>query len=144
MRPMETDAPAPSSAWAATSRRIYAGYFALQAVMGIALWVTLGLSDAFRSSFELHAAEPAVTDAFFFADMVVVATSALAAWGLWTEASWTVAAIAFTAGGVIYPTIYLVSFVSATGEGTVPLLVMVGVSVLTVWIGWQVWRLSRV
>lgn len=137
------EARSPRTAWATEVRRICAGCFALQAAVGVALWVSLATSDTVRSWVELHPPEPAVTDAFFLADMVVVVASALAAWAIWSEAPWTMAAVGFTAGGIVYPTVYLVSFVAATGKGTVPLAMMIGASAVTLWAGWLVWRLGR-
>lgn len=141
---MRSSAPAsaPPSVWADGVRRICAACFALQAAVGVALWLALATSDTVRSWVELHPHEPAVTDAFFLADMVVVVASALAAWAIWSDAPWTMAAVGFTAGGIVYPTVYLVSFVAATDKGSVPLAMMVVASSITLVAGWLVWRLQ--
>jgi hypothetical protein len=93
---------------------------------------------------ELSEAQTQVTDAFFLADMVVVASSALSAVAIWNRWPSALLLTAFTAGGVVYPTVYLLAWVSSTdGRGTAPLALMLAVSTLTLWALSGVWRSSR-
>ena len=122
-------------------KRVYAGYLALQAVLGIVWWITLAASPTVRGAIELMPSRHAVTDAFVFADIgVVVVGSALSAWGIEKEAAWSVPVLAFTTGGIVYPTLSLLGWASFTGHGSPLLAAMVAVSTLTVWCAWQVWR----
>jgi hypothetical protein len=115
-----------------TVDRMYGGYLAIQAVCGILLWMGVESSDTIRDWFELVPAEPAVTDAFKYADLsIAVVASALGAYGVFTRASWTVPVAAFTAGSLVYPTAYLVAWVAMTGENTVALAVMVAPEMLS-------------
>ena len=125
--------------------RIYAGYLALQAMLGIVFWIAVAGSSTVREVLELLPAEPAVTDAFVFGDVLVVIGSAVAAWGIDRRASWGVPVAAFTAGGVVYPTLYLIGWVSFTGSGSgsACLAIMVPVSLLTLWVTYQAWRLMK-
>ena len=126
------------------AERIYAGYLAVQAVMGVVLWVTWATSGTVRGWFELMPERHIVMDAFVLADLgLAVVGSALAAWGIASEKTWAVPVVAFTAGTVVYPTLYLVDWVAATGSGSLCLAVMVPVATLTTWIAFQVWRTSR-
>jgi hypothetical protein len=125
-------------------KRVYAGYLALQAVLGVVWWITLAASGTVRSSFELMPEKHAVMDAFVFADIaVVVVGSAVGAWAIEREAPWAVPVVWFTAGGIVYPTLYLLGWVSFTGVGSPLLAAMVAVSTLTCWVAWQVWRGAR-
>jgi hypothetical protein len=132
--------PAPARAWAiaATARpaaeRVFAGYLLAQAVAGIGWWLTLARSPPVRSWFELSPGRPEVLDAFAVADAVVIAGSALGARGLLARRPWTVPVVAFTAGGLVYPTLYLVGWVSFTGAGSPCLAIMVPPTVFTCWI----------
>ena|GEM_PF-2645159 len=122
---------------------IYVWYFVVQAVVGVGLWVALAGSDTIRSWFELRPGTPAVMDAFVFADVIIVVVgSLLSAWALHTGASWAVPVVAFTAGGVVYPTLYLAGWVSFTGTGALCLAVMLPPSTLTCWIAYQTYRTS--
>jgi hypothetical protein len=122
-------------------RHVYAGYLAAQAVLGVVWWITLASSTTVRSSFELMADHHAVMDAFVFADVaVVVVGSAVSAWAIERGRPGAVPAVFFTAGGIVYPTLYLLGWVSFTGVGAPLLAAMVAVSTLTVWVAWQVWR----
>jgi hypothetical protein len=86
----------------------------------------------------------AVMDAFVFADFaVVVAGSVAGAWGLARRRRWAVPVVAFTAGGILYPTLYLVGWVSFTGVGGACLALMVPPTIVTGWIAYQTWRMSR-
>ena len=122
------------------SRRIAAGYFGLQAVAGLVLWTLIATSPTVRSGFDLVEGRPAVTDAYFFADLVAVATSALTAIGAWRQRSWAVVAAAVTLGAVVYPTVYLVAWVALDGTASPALAVMVPTTVLSGWATWLLWR----
>lgn len=124
--------------------RIYVGYLAAQAVLGLIWWLLLSTSPAVRGWFELMADRPEVMDAFVFADvLVVVVGSGLSAWGLAADKRWATAVLWFTAGGIVYPTLYLFGWLSFTSEGGPLLGAMVVVSFFTCWIAWQVWRARR-
>jgi hypothetical protein len=116
------------------TERVFAGYLAVQALAGVGWWVALALSPTVRSWFELAPGRPEVMDAFVVADAAVIAGSALAARGLATGAAWAVPVVAFTAGGLVYPTLYLVGWVARTGAGGPTLAIMVPPSVLTCWV----------
>ena len=126
------------------NRQVFGGYMALQAVGGIVFWLLLRTSTDVRSWIELMPKEHAVTDAFIAADMLVgVVGSALSTWALWADKRWTLVAVAFTTGGIVYPTLFLVSWVGYTGDGGPCLAVMVPPSILSSWVLYQTWRLSR-
>jgi len=126
------------------ARAVYAGYLALQAVGGVVLWLLIDGSSFVRSGFEIVPARHNVTNAFFLADVVVIATSAASAWGLRAAKPWALAAAAFTAGGVVYPTAYLVQWAASNDGGAAPaLVVMLVVSALTLWVLQGAWRLER-
>jgi hypothetical protein len=134
----------PGATTSAGSARLYAGYLGLQAVAGVLVWVVVAVSATARSWVELSEAQTQVTDAFFLADMVVVASSALSAVAIWNRWPSALLLTAFTAGGVVYPTVYLLAWESSTdGRGTAPLALMLAVSTLTLWALSGVWRSSR-
>jgi hypothetical protein len=123
--------------------RVFAGYMALQAVVGVLFWTGLAASSQIRETFELLPSHHPVTDAFILADMVVgVGGSALAAWGLWSDARWTVPVVAFTTGGIVYPTLFLVCWVAMAGTGAATLAIMIPPSVLSLYVTWRTWRSS--
>ena len=125
-------------------RAVYAGYFALQAAGGVVLWAAIASSSTVRSWFELRADLPQVTDGFFLPDMVVVATSALAAWTVWTRQRAGLVLAGVALGGILYPTAYLFSWVtSSSGDGWIALAVMLVVSALCAWATLGVYRLDR-
>lgn len=128
-----------------TSKRLYAGYFVVQAVVGIALWISYGASTTVRSWFELTPATHAVTDSFVVADIgVIVVASLVSAWAIASEKNWAVPAAAFTAGAVVYPTVYLVGWVArANGVGAAGLAIMVPPATFTCWIAYQTWKSAR-
>ena len=129
---------------AVTPNRVYASYFALQAFMGVAFWTLVAASPSVRSGFEMSAAQHAVTDSFLFADVIVgIGGSALAAVGIWCQARWGSAVALFTAGGMVYATLYLVGWVAFTGHGGGLLTLMVPPSTLSAWVAHQTWRLDR-
>lgn len=122
-------------------KRVYVGYLATQTVLGIGWWIALATSPSVRSWFELMAEHHAVMDAFVFADVaVVVVGSALSAWAIEREVAWAVPMVAFTAGGIVYPTLYLFGWVSFTTVGSPLLAAMIAVSTLTCWVAFQLWR----
>lgn len=132
---------APTLTAAPSTERVAAAWFALQAVLGVVLWIGIGTSDVVREAFDLVPARAAVTDAFFLADMVVVATSAVAAWALVRRRRWALVAVGATVGGVVYPTAYLLSWVRANdGDNAVALAVMLMTSVLSCWAAYLAWR----
>jgi hypothetical protein len=125
-------------------KRAYASYLLAQTLLGIVWWVTLATSTSVRSWFELMPEHHAVMDAFVFADLaVVVVGSALSAWAIEREVAWAVPMVAFTAGGIVYPTLYLLGWVSFTGVGSPLLAAMLAVSSLTSWVAFQIWRTRR-
>jgi hypothetical protein len=125
-------------------QRIFAGYMGLQAVVGVLFWVALLGSSRIRSGFDLMPAEHAVTDAFFLADVLVgVVGSALAAWALWSDARWAVPITAFTTGGIVYPTLFLVCWVAMVGTGQACLAIMLPPAVLGSYVTWRVWVIDR-
>jgi hypothetical protein len=124
--------------------RIYAAYLAVQAVVGVLLWIGYASSRTVRGWFELLPSHPAVTDAFVLADLLVaVAGSAFSAWGVDRRRSWAVPVVAFTAGAMAYPTFYLIAWVSFAGTGNACLAIMVPPTVLTAWIAYRTWRMDR-
>jgi hypothetical protein len=119
----------------------FAGYLLVQAVVGVVLWIAWGTSSTVRSWFELRTDDPAVMDAFVFADLAIgVVGSAAGAWGLHVRARWVLPVIAFTAGGLVYATLYLVGWVSFTGTGAVALAIMVPPATASAWITYRIWR----
>lgn len=124
--------------------RVYAGYFALQAVAGTAFWVTLALSPTVREVMEMWPDEHAVTDSFLLADIVLgIVGSAVVAAGLWRGARWAGPGSLFVAGGLVYATLYLVFWVASTGEGAGLLALMVVPSTLSTWSATQSTRLAH-
>jgi hypothetical protein len=122
----------------------YAGYLALQAAGGVVLWVAIVVSGTVRSWFELRPDVPDVTDAFFLPDMIVVAVSAMAAWSARRRSRAALPLASIALGGVLYPTAYLFSWVTASeGDGFVALAVMLVVSALCAWAVVGLWRLDR-
>jgi hypothetical protein len=124
--------------------RLYAGYLLAQAIAGTALWIAFAASPTMRSWFELMPEKHAVMDAFVFADLfLVVAGSALGAWALNNGSPVAVAAVAFTAGGIVYPTLYLLGWVSFTGSGVACLGIMVPSAIFTCWVAYQTAKRPR-
>jgi hypothetical protein len=141
---MDASASSDEVDWAARSDRIAAGYLGLQALLGVALWITIWSSPAVRSAFEIVEGESEVTNAFAFADLGgIVVASALTAWAVRTRRSWAVLAAGVTVGAVLYPTLFLVGWVVLTDDDTFALATMVPVSFLTCWAAWNVWRVRR-
>ena len=124
--------------------RAAAAWFGLLAVMGVLLWIGAGASDVVRSWLELVSERPEVTDAFFPADVVVITSSALAAFALWRGRSWAIVAVLLTVGGIVYPTVYLIGWVATTeGTGDVALAIMLVASTLSCGAALLVWRAGR-
>lgn len=124
--------------------RLYAGYLYVQALMGVLLWIGFAASATMRSWFELMPEHHAVMDAFVFADLfVVVVGSVVSGWAIDREKSGAVPAVAFTAGAIVYPTLYLLGWVSFAGTGAACLGIMVPAAIFTCWVAYQVWRDSR-
>jgi hypothetical protein len=114
------------------AQRAVAIYLGLQAVLGISFWVALGASDDVHGWLELLPGRAAVTDTFVIADLlVVVGGSALGSWAVATGRRWAVAVVWFTAGGIVYPTLYLLRWFGEVGSGEVLLFGMLTVSTLT-------------
>jgi hypothetical protein len=123
---------------------VAAGYFALQAVVGALLWIGADVSGTVRSWLELVADRPVVTNGFRTADMVVIASSTLAAWALWRGRSWAMAPVWFTVGGIVYPTLYLVGWTtSAEGTGDVAVAMMLLATLLCGVAAVLAWRSTR-
>lgn len=137
------EATASDAAAPAATELVFAAYLLAQAVVGVLFWVTLAASATAREWLELVSDKPEVTDAFVFADAVVVAGSALGAWAVRNRRSWAVPVVAFTAGGLVYPTLFLACWVAIAGTGAMTLAVMVAPSSLTTWVAWQLWRGHR-
>ena len=133
---------APGDTWAPI--RVYAGYFALQAVAGVGFWGLVAMVGPVRHVFEMWPKQHAVTNSFLFADLVIgIAGAAVAAAGLWSSRRWAPPLALFVAGGMVYATIYLVGWVAFTGVGGGLLALMVVPSTLSVWAALQAWRLTR-
>jgi hypothetical protein len=127
--------------WRVREAQIYAGYLVVQAILGIVLWFLIATSATVRDWFELVESTPAVTDSFVFADIgLVVVGSLLSAFAIWYARPWATVAISFTAGAVMYPTLYLVVWVGLEGTASVALAVMVWTASATSWICWQTYR----
>ena len=121
-----------------------AAYFGLQAVLGVLLWVGVFASGEVRSWLELVPALPEVTNAFLPADGVLVVCSTSAAWALLRCRPWAVVPVLLTAGGIVYPTAYLVGWVVTTdGTAEVALGIMVAASFLSCWFAMLVWQARR-
>lgn len=126
--------------------RIFAGYFALQALTGVLLWTGLLLvgQGELRDAFELLAGVPAATDSFVFADLFAgVLGSAVAAWAIYRGTEWAPFVAAFTAGAMVYPTLYLVGWVAFVGTGAVALAAMAPAATVSCWVAYHVWRSAR-
>ncbi len=122
--------------------QVYAAYYALQAAVGVGLWVLYAASPTMRSSVALVPGHPSVTTAFAYPDLlVIVVGSLLSTWSVARHRRSAVAFTAFTAGAVLYPTVYLIGWLglsNRTGAGT--LAIMIPPALLSSWIAWQVWR----
>lgn len=126
------------------STRLYVGYLVAQAGVGVLWWVALAASTTARSWFEMLPERRAVMDAFIFGDLVVIiGGSLLGARGVRDKKRWALPVVAFTAGGLVYPTLYLLAWVSYTGKGAASLFAMVVPSTLTSWLAYQLYKAQR-
>ena len=126
------------------SRRVYGGYFLLQAVAGIGFWVVVGSNPAVREAFEMSAQQHAVTNSYLFADIALgIIGSGVGGAALWRGSRWGTAVVLFVAGGMVYATIYLIGWVAFTGDGGRLLALMVVPSTLSAFCAAQAWRLTR-
>lgn len=127
-----------------SSARVFALYLVVQAIVGTGFWVGLAASDGLRELFELVPEVPSVTDAWLFADLLVgVLGSGLGAYALWSDARWALAVIAFTTGGIVYPTIMLATWVLMEDTGLATLAIMVPPSAISLFVTWWTWRNHR-
>jgi hypothetical protein len=126
------------------NERVFAGYMVLQATVGLLFWTALAVSPPIRSAFDLMPEHHEVTNAFFLADLIVgVGGSAFGAWALWSGARWAAPVLAFTTGGIVYPTLFLVCWVAIADTGGACLAIMVPPSVLSTYVTWRTWLGSR-
>ena len=124
-----------------SNARVFATYLVVQAVVGLAFWVGLAVSDEVRKLFELVPEVRSVTSTWLFADLVVgVLGSALGAYALWADARWALPVVAFTTGGIVYPTIMLATWVLMEDTGLATLAIMVPPSVISLYVTWWTWR----
>lgn len=114
---------------------------AAQAAVGLMLWSAFDTSATFRGWFDLDPTHPGVTRGFFLADMFIVVCSAVSAWALLTGRRWAVIALAVTTGAILYPTVYLASWIGdADGAGTNGFVLMLLPAVLNPWVLLTAWR----
>jgi len=112
-----------------------------QALVGLALWSAYDASETFRGWFDLDPAHPGVTGGFFLADMFIVGCSAVSAWAIHTRRPWAVMAVGVTTGAILYPTVYLASWIGdADGAGTNGFVLMLVPAVLNPWVLATTWR----
>lgn len=123
-----------------TNARIYAGYLLLQAGVGIVQWMLVFESATFRSWFEVVDSHRDVMNAFAVADLCVIVSSIISAWGVAARRAWAPVMVAFTAATLIYPTLWLIGWVMMTDGGGSALLVMIAPTTITTWIAVLVWR----
>ena len=94
-----------------------------------------------RSLIDIAPDRHVVMDAWIFADGIIVLASLASAWALERQTTWVVPMVAFTAGCVVYPTVFLIGWVSFTEVGAGSLLTMVPPSIITGWIAYP--RVAR-
>jgi hypothetical protein len=123
--------------------RIFAGYYLLQAVVGVAFWIAIESSPAVRSLVDIAPDRHVVMDAWIFADGVIVLASLASAWAVERQTSWVVPAAWFTAGCVVYPTVFLVGWVAFTEVGAGCLITMVPPSILSTWVAFHLWSVRH-
>lgn len=126
-----------------SERRTLSVYFLVQAAAGFFFWFLVNGSDEGRRIFDLMPGHPRVTDAFFYADLLAIATSLACAWALDHDATWALPIVAFTAGCLVYPTIYLITWAPNSAGGARCLAIMVPPSAITTWITWRLWQQER-
>lgn len=123
--------------------RIFAGYFVLQAVVGVAYWAVFETVPAVRTLIDIAPDRHVVMDAWLFADGITVLVSLASVWAIERQRSWVVPITAFTAGCLVYPTLFLVGWVAFTEVGAGCLLTMVPPSIITSWIAYHLWQARR-
>jgi hypothetical protein len=117
---------------AATWRSPAAAYLAVQAALGVIWWGLLAASPTVRSWFELLPHRHDALDAFLLADLAVfIGGSAASALTIWTGSRWAVTVTSFTAGGLVYATLYLVAWVVFEGSAAAGVAPMVVASAVT-------------
>lgn len=122
-------------------RTLFAIYLAVQAAVGAAWWLAMATVPAVRSWFELLPERRASLDAFFFADAIIfLGGSALGSWGVRHGRPWAIVATWFTAGGLTYGAVYLLSWTIIGGTGITGLLPLVVAAALTTTIATQLTR----
>lgn len=114
--------------------RILAGYFALQALVGVAFWIAVLGSNVGHRVFELEPGRDLATDAFVGADLVAVTASLVSAVALWRGSRWAVAAVAFVTGCIVYPTVYLLWWAPTSAGAARCLVIMLPPAVIGSWI----------
>jgi len=125
---------------------IYVAYYVAQALVGVALWITVATSKALHDWMQIDPTKHAVADAFAFPDLAIIVVASLAsAAALWGDRSGAVPLTALTAGAVLYPTVYLVGFIALSGgtTGTFAFTIMIPPSCLSSWIAYHVWSVRR-
>ena len=124
-----------------SNARVFAVYLVVQAVVGLAFWVGLAASEDVRELFELAPERRSVTTAWLLADLLVgVLGSALGAYALWKDRRWALPVIAFTTGGIVYPTLMLVLWVLMEDTGMATLAIMVPPSLISLYVTWWTFR----
>ncbi len=128
--------------WTRAADWALAGYFAAQAIVGVTLWIAASASPQVRSWFDIAPERKAVVDAFLYPDIaVIVSSSASTAYALARNAGWAAVSAAFCAGGVMYPTVYLLGWVGlGAGAGAAALAIMIPPALLTSWTAIVIYR----
>jgi hypothetical protein len=123
--------------------RVFAGYYLLQAVVGVAFWIAIESVPAVRTLVDIAPDRHVIMDAWIFADGVIVLASLASAWAVERQTSWVVPIAAFTAGCVVYPTVFLIGWVAFTEVGAGSLITMVPPSILSCWVAFHLWSVRR-
>ena len=129
-----------------THQRVFAGYMALQALVGVLFWTALGRLAPHPVGVRPHALAPRGHR------RVLPGRPAGRGGRLGLRrpgasgpaARWTVPVLAFTTGGIVYPTLFLVCWVALAGTGEATLAIMLPPSVLSSWVTWRAWSLMEV
>lgn len=109
-------------------------YLGAQAVLVAAWWIVLWLVPASRGPFLPAAWPEAALFAFVVPDVVViVAGSAIAAFGSLRARTWTPSMLFALLGAVLYATLWCVGCVVATGEGWLCVAMMIASLAGTAW-----------
>ncbi len=123
-----------------TPRRSVALYYLLQGVVGVAFWVAVRGSDVGRKLFELLPGHARVTDAFLWADLAAIAATLVCAWAVERDHRLAGLASAFTAGCLVYPTLYLVAWAPTSPGAARCLAIMVPPALISSWLAVRVAR----